>query len=128
MLSDSEKQTWARIEHDLRSDPEFDQAGARPRADLHGAGRWTGASVPEVSGHAPSARVRAGTATVALLGIGLLLAAAFTRSTAIAVVAGLLAPLAVLALILTIGWALTGAGRRRPREPESEPGRSQQRG
>jgi hypothetical protein len=58
VLSDSEKQAWARIERDLRSDPDIDQAAGRSRAELHRAGRWTAGSVLEASGHAPSARRR----------------------------------------------------------------------
>jgi hypothetical protein len=129
MLSDAEMRAWARIEHDLRNDPEFDRAAGLSRADVGRARRWTAASVSvvEATQRPPSARVRAGTAILALLGIGLLLAAPLTRWTAIAVAAGLLAPLAVLSLILTIGWALTGTGRRRAPKPESGSGRFQQR-
>jgi hypothetical protein len=129
MLSDTEKRAWARIEHDLRSDPEFDRAAGFARADLPRERRRMAASVSllEATRHGPTARVRAGTAIIALLGIGLLLAAPFTRLAVIAVAAGLLAPLAVLSLILTIGWALAGTGRRRPRESRSGSGRSQER-
>jgi hypothetical protein len=129
ILSGTEKQAWARIEHDLRSDPEFDQTAGLSGAELQRARRRTAASVSvlEATGHGPTARGRAGTAIFALLGIGLLLAAALTRLAAIEVAAGLLAPLTILAFVLTIGWALTGTGRRRPRELESGSGRSQQR-
>jgi hypothetical protein len=128
MLSGTERQAWARIEHDLRSDPEFDQAAGLARADLPRDRRRMAASVSvlEATRHGPTARVRAGAAIVALLGIGLLLAAPFTRLAVIAVAAGLLAPLAVLSLILTIGWALTGTGRRRSRESKSGSGHSQE--
>jgi hypothetical protein len=120
VLSPSEQQSWQRIEHDFRADiglrTVVGQLETHARRGAHTQPRWPqvgSRSLLEIIGHAPAAGVRAGVGALVLLGVGLLLAVPFAGLAPVGIAAGILAPFSVLALVVTIGWALTGARRRR---------------